>query len=207
MNILYIDTVGKYLKLIIYKGDQAFFHHDERQLAHSVNLMPELERLMQRAELSIADFDVAAVCIGPGSFTGIRIGVAALKGLFFGRKTKIVCINSLELFAYSAKEDSIMGIIADAVDWYYAAHYLKGSEILPPAALKTSELKEYIDSLKSKTTIFGAKIITDNPNVTYSDFCDDSIKACIDKKIDSGQFTNLTDVEPLYIRKSQAEGG
>jgi len=83
---------------------------DERLLAeytlnngntHSETLLPMVETLLGSLELGVEDLDLFAVSEGPGSFTGVRIGVATIKGLAFGRSTPCVGVSTLEALAYN----------------------------------------------------------------------------------------------------------
>ena len=71
-------------------------------LTHSRTLMPMVEAMLKNAELIVADCDAIAVANGPGSFTGIRIGVAAAKGLAFAAEKPVVGISTLEAMARNA---------------------------------------------------------------------------------------------------------
>lgn len=67
---------------------------------HSQKLMPMLEMLLEALELNIKDFDYLAVSKGPGSFTGVRIGVSTVKGLAQPHKIPVVAVSSLEALGY-----------------------------------------------------------------------------------------------------------
>ncbi len=68
---------------------------------HSQTLLPMVESMMKCAGVSVADLDLAAVTVGPGSFTGLRIGVSTVKGLCFGAGKRCVPVSSLEAAAYN----------------------------------------------------------------------------------------------------------
>lgn len=70
------------------------------RLTHSQTLMPMIDDMLRNAGLSTADVDVLAVAAGPGSFTGVRIGVAAVKGLAFPEDLPCVPVSTLEAMAY-----------------------------------------------------------------------------------------------------------
>ena len=68
-------------------------------LTHSRTLMPMVEGMLKNADLTLAACDAIAVAVGPGSFTGIRIGVAAAKGLAFGAGIPVIGVSTLEAMA------------------------------------------------------------------------------------------------------------
>lgn len=81
---------------------------------HSQTLLPMIESMLNSAGVRVADLDCAAVTVGPGSFTGLRIGVSTVKGLCFGAGKKCVPVSSLEAIAYNFP--GIDGIICACMD-------------------------------------------------------------------------------------------
>ncbi|MGN1108418.1 MAG: tRNA (adenosine(37)-N6)-threonylcarbamoyltransferase complex dimerization subunit type 1 TsaB [Oscillospiraceae bacterium] len=81
---------------------------------HSQTLLPMIEGMLKCAGVTIADIDCAAVTVGPGSFTGLRIGVSTVKGMCFGAGKKCVPVSSLEAVAYNFP--SIDGIVCACMD-------------------------------------------------------------------------------------------
>ena len=71
------------------------------KLTHSQTLLPMAETLMETCRTRFSEVDVFAATVGPGSFTGVRIGVAAFKGLAFPNDTPCISVSSLEAIAYN----------------------------------------------------------------------------------------------------------
>ena len=71
---------------------------------HSNTLLPTVEYVLTYSGISPSDIDLFSVAVGPGSFTGIRIGVATVKGLTFGRECPVCEVSTLEAMAYSTKD-------------------------------------------------------------------------------------------------------
>ena len=82
-------------------------------LKHSETLLPMTEELLERAGKSVSDIDLFACSVGPGSFTGVRIGAATVKGLAFGGKN-CVGVSTLEALAYNLRGEK--GIISPVMD-------------------------------------------------------------------------------------------
>lgn len=82
--------------------------------SHSELLLPAIEHIMNASRLSYSDIDLFACSSGPGSFTGVRIGVATVKGLAFGRDTVCVGVSATEALAYNYV--NIDGIICPSMD-------------------------------------------------------------------------------------------
>ena len=82
MNVLAVDTSGPVAGVAIWKnGAIAFDEAVVNKLTHSANLLPMIDEALQRTGMSLSDMNRLAVVVGPGSFTGVRIGVSTVKGL------------------------------------------------------------------------------------------------------------------------------
>lgn len=88
--------------------------HRKCAMAHSRLLIAYIDKILKKARLKIGDVDCFAVSIGPGSFTGLRIGVTAVKGLAYSLNKRIVTVPTLDVIARNAKNFS--GIIVPVLD-------------------------------------------------------------------------------------------
>lgn len=103
MNILAIDTSTKYLCIGISKDSKLVVDYNiDVGRQQSRDLLPILKGLLSRARLEIFDIDVFGIGLGPGSFTGLRIGFSSIKGLNFAFKKPVVGISSLETICCNA---------------------------------------------------------------------------------------------------------
>ena len=100
--------------------------------AHSSRLMPAIDQILKWADLTVHDLDACAVGIGPGSFTGIRIGVGTIKSLCYALKKPIIGVSTLEAIAYSLRyTDKLICPILDArKDEVYGAVFRGGQNLL-----------------------------------------------------------------------------
>jgi tRNA threonylcarbamoyladenosine biosynthesis protein TsaB len=99
--ILAIDTATQYAGLALYNQDGIFAEevwHAGRN--HTIELMPRIVRILKLANLTVPDLTALAVSLGPGSFTGLRIGLAAAKGMALPHKLPIIGVPTLEITAY-----------------------------------------------------------------------------------------------------------
>lgn len=99
--ILAIDTATQYAGLALYNADGIF--SEEAWFSgrkHTVELMPRIDRILNLADLSVADLSALAVSLGPGSFTGLRIGLAAAKGMALPHKLPVIGVPTLDIVAY-----------------------------------------------------------------------------------------------------------
>ncbi len=87
MNILAVDTAGKTLGVALLQDDRLKYEcYLDGGMTHSETLMPLVDHCLKLCGLTCADIDLFGVNAGPGSFTGLRIGLAAVKGLAFPRR-------------------------------------------------------------------------------------------------------------------------
>ncbi|MFH0771807.1 MAG: tRNA (adenosine(37)-N6)-threonylcarbamoyltransferase complex dimerization subunit type 1 TsaB [Candidatus Omnitrophota bacterium] len=106
MKILAIDTSTKFLSLALAEDDKiiSVFHRDMERERCS-RLIPEIDKILRKAKLKLKDIGCIIFSKGPGSFTGLRIGAATVKGLTFGSKIKIVGVPSLDILAFNIRRE------------------------------------------------------------------------------------------------------
>ena len=205
MRILAIETSGTLCGAAIIDNTKLIDKIElENGLTHSQNLMPVIQDLLKKNNLQVSDFDAFVCDIGPGSFTGIRIGVATVKAFVDCMENiKSTGVSSLEALAYNVKEEGLICSVLDCKNdnCYFALYNLengKYNEVIPPTAASYDELKVTLNKYQnSKITFVG-----------------DGATSCLDKintynlalaglnKIQSG---NIIDLSPMYLKKPQAQ--
>ena len=104
MNYLAIDTSGDLLVLLKYNGKKTVRRLVGSQTKHSLTLMPYIEEVLEESGASLNDLDFFACVVGPGSFTGIRIGVATVKALCLATQKPALsvtaCVTTVSFFLY-----------------------------------------------------------------------------------------------------------
>ncbi len=106
--ILAIDTATEFAGLALYNQDSLQAEEVWRAAQnHTVELMPRLRHILKKAALRVADLESIAVCIGPGSYTGVRIGVATAKGLALPHNLSVIGVNTLEITAYPHRQQRL----------------------------------------------------------------------------------------------------
>jgi tRNA threonylcarbamoyladenosine biosynthesis protein TsaB len=126
--ILAIDTATRNASLAVYDGAvvRAEYSWDTAD-HHTADLMPRIVEMLRQIEVPIEQLTGLGVSIGPGSFTGVRVGVAAAKGLAIARDLPIVGVQTLDVLAYAhgwAKPPLVVVVRAGRGRWI-AARYLK----------------------------------------------------------------------------------
>ena len=187
MKILALDVTGENLVVALYNGENVTY---EIPMAtgkrHNSLVMPTIEKLLNEFAMDIKDIDVFACVVGPGSFTGIRIGIATIRALSFATQKPCVAINALEELAYG-KEGDFYTLIDALHGNYYAAKFSGSWENLVDLSCK------HIDEIKMDNIPLFYKETDSNP---------ENLIAIAIKKAEKKEFSSL---EPIYLRKSQAE--
>ena len=191
-NFLAVDTSSRYLTVLAKNGEKTALRHlPECAMKHSVILMEEIDRTLREANLSLQNCGYFAAVTGPGSFTGIRIGVSAVKGLALAAGKPIKPVTAFELIAYNVNSAEFSVVIDAAHAHYYVCGYKNGKVSLPPRYVSEQE----VISLGGE--LYGFE---DLPFSNYKKLAPQNclLTACERAGI-SGS------VHALYVRKSQAE--
>ena len=152
MKLLAIDTSGPVCGVAV-MNDKGICYEcsTQNKLTHSVNLMPMIDEALSSSGLTLADLDRIALVTGPGSFTGVRIGVSTVKGLAHGCGKPCVAVDALEAMAHGVGE--FAGIICPIQDaragQVYGAAFSGDADherLLPDTPMK---LEEYVEAIQS----------------------------------------------------------
>ena len=193
-NFLAVDTSSKRLTVFAQKGERRCLRYiDDCATRHSIVLMDEIDRALDEINLSPKECDFFAAVTGPGSFTGIRIGISAVKGLALGTGAKLVAITSFDLAAYNVKKRDFIAAVDAGRGFYYAEGY--GKFEFAPKYLSGAELENYGAEIYAFEEL-GIK----NYIKLDAGECLKEAAICAEKR---GSF----DMTALYVRKSQAEEG
>lgn len=201
MRILYIDTSSSYLYTgIVCDGKLISEVQENLQLDLSKLTLPKIAEMFSENNLKPNDIDKIIVVNGPGSFTGIRVGLTIAKVYAWSLNIPIIPITSLEAMACSCEEDRMLVPIIDARRGYvYGAIYKDDEEILKPQHIKLETLMEY---LKDNNYVFITKddITLDGDKCSYKP---DILK--IVNKFCQKKALNPHGVNPEYLKLTEAE--
>lgn len=150
-TILAFETSGEVCSVAILRGDSVLYEKSQPGLMHAKILMPMIDVALKTSELKVSNVDLIAVTVGPGSYTGLRIGVLTGKGLAIDSKTPIAAINTLDAMAILRPGKCCPVIDARNGD-VYSAFYNNGVRQSPDRIVKLEELKKEMDI---DTEIFG----------------------------------------------------
>ena len=222
INILALDSTAEVSTVAVCKGEKLLSEITiNTGNTHSQTLLPAVEQALKMAELTVNDIDVFACSTGPGSFTGVRIGVATVKGIAYGKNKPCISVSTLEALAYNLS--GFDGVICPVMNArrsqvYNALFECKGGMLVRICADRAVSISELDDELsQNKRPIY---LCGDGYDITQKGFV--QTKACLVpvryryqsaysvaqialEKFEHNEY--LTDVElaPIYLRPSQAE--
>ena len=202
MRILYIDTTTTYLYTGVVEDNKLLsqIKKEYKKDLSSVTLK-NISDMLDSIHLKINDIDKIMVVNGPGSFTGIRIGVTIAKTIAYALKKDIITISSLEAMALSSKKNMITILIIDARRGFvYGSIYDKDNNpILTDQYIKLDTLKLTADNLIDDYTFIGNNNLVDD----IEEYDPDILKIVNTYK--DRETTNPHMVNPIYLKRTEAE--
>ena len=158
MRLLIIDTSGPVCGAAVMDESRVLSEFTaQNRNTHSASLMPMVESALRAAGTELKDLDAVAAVTGPGSFTGVRIGVATAKGLAHGAGLKCIPVDALEALSRSAGAwDGLVCPIQDArAGQVYGAAFRNGERLTPDEPMKLEEYLEKISALGERFLFLG----------------------------------------------------
>jgi tRNA threonylcarbamoyladenosine biosynthesis protein TsaB len=232
MIVLAIDTSHDAGSAALADGGSLLGHENfGHEQSHMLGLGASVDKLLKQADLAIDVIDRIAVVSGPGSFTGLRIGMAFVKGLHAACHMSIVTMNALELLAVPVLEqrEYAVSMIDARKDEVYAALYSKArkeGELWPQAVIRPEVLspKRFLDLLTEKAAIEPDKTVVafagsgaarykdviksslgEKAEVLREAFPDTEILARRAEHLPALDAEEILSLEPFYIRSSGAK--
>ena len=224
MKILALETSAKAVSAaVVENGKVLCSGYQDTGLTHSRTLMPIVEHILKNTDLTMADMDAVAVAAGPGSFTGIRIGVSAAKGLAFAVDKPAVGVSTLAAMARNVA--FVDGLVICAMDArrsqiYNALFEAKGgrlARLTEDRAIALADLAEEMkDDPRPKTIVGdGARLCFDflqNAGIPCRLapahlVMQNAMSVALEAEVlaADGALTSAQDLQPVYLRPAQAE--
>jgi tRNA threonylcarbamoyladenosine biosynthesis protein TsaB len=211
--ILAIETATSVCAAAILRGEEilANVHQDQANI-HGAMLVPMIEEAFKIANLELAEIDAIAYSAGPGSFTGLRIGLSTAKGLAMAADKPLISVPTLEALALSCihkrDEQSLWVPMLDArrMEVYLAAYDNQGTEVIQPQAW---EMDKALPLWEARPTYFfgdGApklRVLLEELGWTYLEASLSAQyvgKAALPRYL-RGEFENLQSANPVYLKK------
>ena len=221
MTILNIETSGKICSVAVSKNGVAEFMIDDQEgMKHAEKLAPFVDQAMQEIRTRGWKLDAVAVSIGPGSYTGLRIGLSLAKGLAFSLNIPLIGVSTLQLIAvkgmfrnlnFTGDEILVPMIDARRMEVFTAAYDFALNPLLAPSPLILDE-NSYAELLeKREVWMMGdgaekAKSVINHPNARWMENVNPMAKdmvALSEKMYREGQFLDLAYSVPEYLKEYQ----
>lgn len=214
MNILAIDTSTDYLSIALMCGGKvAARFHRRSHMKHSSLLVPTIEKLLKKTGINIKTIDCFCISIGPGSFTGLRIGVATVKGLSFALNKPVVAVPTLDVIAENVKKfkGAICTVLDARKNKVYACFYRSDGEslkkvseyLLLPAAELMKKAGQYdkIVFLGDALHLIGK---TDDRKIKWHPRADIAARLGMEY-FKNNKLTSVEDLEPMYLYSRECD--
>ena len=216
MKILAIDTSSSVCGTAILEDDKLIEENTlDNGKTHSENLMPLIKELLEKTQITLDDIDLIAVSCGPGSFTGIRIGIASIKAIAEVHNIPIAEVTSLETLAVNDSSDKNKITLIDARNnQVYAGIFDKECNLLEEYIADDinvvfDKMSKYSNSVfigngavlhkEMLSKIEGVSFVENNNQSAYS------TGKIGYKKFLKNDLKNADTIMPIYLRVSQAE--
>lgn len=218
--ILHIDTAVESASVCLAEDNEVKgFESNLIQKEHSSWLHPAIDRLYRSADMKLSNTHAIAVTIGPGSYTGLRVGMAAAKGLCFSLGLPLIGINTLELMARDLKAKNLSAeyvipvIDARRMEVFTAVYDHELREVRAPYALIVNE-HSYDEFSGRGSVIFTGnavgklKQVIRHDNVLFNDGMPDarSMTGMASQRFEERAFSDVAYTEPLYVKEFYQAG-
>lgn len=218
MNALAIDCAVSKLTVAAKKENTLIKITIDAGIKQSEKLLPALDYVMKEAGLKASELDYTVCTSGPGTFTGLRLGISSLKALTLSHNIPLYAVPSLEAYAwpYKSSLESVISLIEAKEEEYFCNFFVRGEKLREDEDLTTEEILKQLDA-ESDILVCGpgALTFTERVNMNYpmysvhcfhpeNDACESLFE--IAEMMIKEKREPMTDYEgPLYVRKSEAE--
>ena len=198
MNILCVNTCLKESDVALICDEKIYRAKKYENIQHSLTLMTQIEEVMNMANLNQKDLNYLCVSIGPGSFTGIRIGLAVAKGMSEALNIPIIPLTAFNLIAYNIDTRCDYVVLKGVGDDFYVADYVGKGDVANLRLMQKSQLQE----------IAKGKKVASNEKLSFENIIEivvDDVRFDMLPRENLENAKKCEDVEPIYLRKPQAE--
>ena len=193
----------------------AFKEDNGKRYSHNERLHGYIVDVMEEAGIKLSQLDAVAVSMGPGSYTGLRIGVSAAKGLCFANDIPLIAIPTLEALAHQVSTNGLIVSMMDArrMEVYSAVYSATYQEVRETRAeiLEPDSFVEYLE--KGETVFAGSgaakfREICQHPNARFEELLPSArqMAALAQARFDSKDFADVAYFEPYYLKDFIAGG-
>jgi len=215
MRILALDTSTLTASVAVWIDGAAAAFGDARAEPHSEKLLPLVDDMLRRAAIAPAALDAIACGAGPGSFTGLRIGLATAKGLGFALGKPLVLVSSLAALAWPARGRDVLALLDAKKREVYAGIFdAAGRPLAPERVLPPDALEGYARAAGRALVVVGDGAAAYPEAAARCGAVDASIRGTPDARavaelaaarLEAGSVDEILTASPTYIRASEAE--
>lgn len=218
--LLNIDTATEHASVCLSRnGSILAIEESLDQKNHGAFLQPAIKRICGAANVKLTDIDAIAVTEGPGSYTGLRVGMASAKGLCYALKKPLILLNTLEVMATAAIQQSSSSqqpaailycpmIDARRMEVFTALYDKDLNQLMPPSAVVLTN-ESFSNQLGGHTITFSGngsskfKGILQSSNAVFLNIQHDSsnMVALAEKAYQLNSFADLAYSEPFYLKE------
>lgn len=211
MNILAIDTSNKTLGLAITSNDNVLGEITLESInKHSVYAMPKIVELFEKTSITIDDINRIVVANGPGSYTGLRIGLTIGKTIAWAKNIPLITLSSLKALALSVTDyDYVIPLFDAKRENYFIGIYDKNyNSIIDDQIININSINKHVENLEGRIAFVGEDLDKYEDILgTYGDIVSGSIIPSRIALYGQGieEISNTHSIVPNYIKKTQAE--
>ena len=220
MNILAIDSTTKKAAVALMLNDTTYVKEIDNEITHSEKLLPLVDEVLNENNVKVKDMDLLACTLGPGSFTGVRIGIATVKALAKVLNKKILGVTSLKLMALNHLDTDHKYILStlDAKNTrvYYELFEVTDNKELKETSISGNLPYEALISLLKEKEVSDMLVVAENKEMLKNPFTEqitgtEVISSTLDLrnifKEDINEFNTYTyeTLDAMYFRNSEAE--
>lgn len=211
--ILNIDTAVEVASVCLAKdGDVLSVSNNEKQKDHAAWLHVAIKEIFEKNKLGMGSIDAVAITEGPGSYTGLRIGMATAKGICYALNKPLITLNTLRVMASAAKgttTDMLCPMIdARRMEVFTAIYTKELQTVKEPIAITLDEKSFDAELMDNSICFFGNGSnkflkIKEHSNASFAEIKFDASEmvSLVEEKFSKNQFSDLAYAEPLYLKE------
>ena len=218
MTLLALDTSTAWASVALYDGRNVLSEETwHAQRRHGDELFPTIERVLSQARRKISDVDRVAVATGPGSFTGLRVAIAAAQGIARGAGAALVGVSTLDVLAYPhahSKQRTCALLPAGRTEWYAAFYQERNRKWMRRSPFIVATLPDLCRQIGTHTLFVGETddesehLLTDllGPKAIFAPPASRMRRAGYLaelgwRALESAPQAKLAEIEPIYIKQ------
>ena len=212
--ILNIETSSKNCSVSLSSTGKLLSHFEleDNKYRHSELLTSTIQDILSNEKLNVKDLDAISIGVGPGSFTGLRIGFSVAKGLCYPNKIKLIGISTLKILANSldSKSNNIIALINDKGNYFYLSKYNSELDELIPPRIEFIDHEFLNKMIDNSTTIVVNdsssyhlidKILNKKVNLIKNVISSSNMTSLSKKSFNNNEFEDIAYAEPVYVKK------